>query len=227
MPDEPTTGAMPGAGATPAQAGQPTTTPPATSGATPQAGTTAPAAAAQSATDDAAALGEAGKRILAEARRQAKEAEDRAKAAEAERDALRTATLSDSEKAIDAATKAGEKAATERFEARIRSAEVRAALTAAGISATELDLALNAPEFGKLKVTDAGLDGLAPVVQAFKASHPALFSAPKPAITGSADGGVRSPAGREAQIKAAVDAGDYDTSIALKSRQLREAAAKR
>jgi hypothetical protein len=228
MPDEPTTGATPGAGATPAQAGQPTSSTPAAQGATPPAGTTAPAAATPPAMGEDAALGDAGRRILAEARRQAREAEDRARAAEAERDTLKAATLSESERAIAEATKAGEKAATERFEARIRASEIRAALTAASISASELDLALHAPEFARLKVTDDGLDGLASAVQAFKAGHPALFAPPpRTGVTGSADGGVRPPAGYTAQIAAAEAAGDFRTVLRLQNRQLREAAAKR
>ena len=224
MPDEPTTGAMPGTGATPAQAGQPTTTTPAASGATPAAGTTAPAAATTSATDDPA-LGEAGKRILVEARRQAKDAESRAQAAEAERDALRTATQSEAEKATQAAVKEAEKAITVTFEARIRRSEVRSALTAAGISATEVDLAMAAPEFARLKVTDDGVDGLTEAVTTFKALHPALFVKPTAPI-GDAGGGVRGQSGAPsvaAQIAQAEASGDHRTAIHLKNRQLREA----
>lgn len=219
------TGAMPGAGATPAQDGQqPTTsTPPA--GATPPAGTTAPAAATSSATDDESALGDAGKRILAEARRQAKAAEERAKAAEAERDTLRTATQTETEKAIEAARKDAEKATTERFEARIRRSEVRTALTAVGITASELDLASAAQEFAGLKVTEAGVDGLAEAVASFKTAHPALFAKPAAAI-GDVGGGVRgSSQGKslDAQIAEAEAAGDIRLAIALKNRKLREA----
>lgn len=221
MPDEPTTGATPGTGATPAQAGQPTTTP-AAPGATPPAGTMAPAAAAQSATDDAA-LGEAGKRILAEARRTAKEAEARAVAAEAERDALRTATQTEAEKATAEAVKAARAEVTQAFEARIRRSEVRSALTAAGIVATELDLASLAPEFGRLKVTEDGVDGLTEAVTTFKALHPALFARPAAPVA-DLGGGHRGAAPSEAsQIAAAEATGDYRTSIALKNRRLRAA----
>jgi hypothetical protein len=221
MPDEPTTGATPGAGATPAQAGQPTTTTPAAPGATPAAGTTAPAAAAQSATDDAA-LGDAGKRILAEARRQAKEAETRAQAAEAERDALRTATQSEAEKATADAVKAARAEVTTAFEARIRRSEVRSALTAAGISASEVDLALVAPDFARLKVTEDGVDGLTEAVATFKALHPTLFAKPS-APVGDAGGGVRGKAAStlDQQIAAAEAAGDIRLAIALKNRKLR------
>lgn len=222
MPDEPTTGATPGTGATPAQAGQPTTTTPAAPGATPAAGTTAPAAAAESATDDAA-LGEAGKRIIAEARRQAKEAEARAKAAETERDTLRAATQTEAEKATADAVKAARAEVTQAFEARIRRSEVRTALTAAGIVATELDLASLAPEFGRLKVTDDGVDGLTEAVTTFKALHPTLFARAGAAVA-DLGGGHRGAAPTEAsQIAAAEAAGDYKTSIALKNRRLRTA----
>jgi len=227
MPDEPTTGATPGAGATPAQAGQPTTTPPAAQGATPPAATTAPAAAQSPATDDEAALGDAGKRILAEARRREREAEARAKAAEQERDALREATQTETEKAIAAARKEGEATVRAAFEARIRRSEIRTALTAAGITASELDLASLAPEFAALVVTDDGVDGLAQAVAAFRTAHPTLFAPARPAVVGSADGGARGAASVDTQIKAAQAEGDFRTAIHLKNRQLREAAARK
>lgn len=213
MADDPTTGATPGTSATPAQAGQTTTTP-AASGATPPAGTTAPAAAAPSATDDAA-LGEAGKRILAEARRAAKEAEDRAKAADAEIEKLRAATQTEAEKAISDAVKAARTEVTQAFEARIRRSEVRSALTAAGITATELDLASMAPEFGRLKVTDDGVDGLTEAVTTFKALHPALFGRTGVADLGGGPRGQSAPhsladqiAAQEAALSEALAKGD-------------------
>lgn len=190
MPDEPTTGATPGAGATPAQAGQQTTTPAAT-GATPPAGTTAPAADTPPATGDDASLGDTGKRILAEARRAAKEAEDRAKAAEAERDALKASTQTEAEKALAAAVREAERNTAARYEVRIRQSEVRAALTAAGMSATELDLALAAPEFSRLKVGDQGTEGVTDAVAAFKTAHPGLFTARQAPPVADLGGGVR------------------------------------
>lgn len=190
MADDPTTGAMPGTGATPAQAGQPTTTP-AAPGATPAAGTTAPAADAPPATGDDPSLGDTGKRILAEARRQAKEAEDRAKAAEAERDSLKASTQTEAEKALNAAVKEAEKSTAQRYEARIRASDVRAALTAAGMSATELDLALAAPEFSRLKVGDQGTEGITDAVATFKTAHPGLFAARQAPPVADLGGGVR------------------------------------
>jgi hypothetical protein len=184
------TGAMPGAGAMPAQATSAAGTPP-PMGATPPAGTTAPAAATPPATGDDAALGETGKRILADARRAAKEAEDRARAAEAERDALRTATQSEAEKATAAAVKEAEKAITATYEARIRRSELKSALTAAGIAPTELDLALMAPDFARLKVTEDGVDGLSDAVTLFAKGHPMLFAKQATPPVGDTGGGVR------------------------------------
>lgn len=190
MADEPTTGATPGAGATPAQAGQQTTTPAAT-GATPATGTTAPAADATPATGDDATLGEAGKRILAEARRMAREAEARAKALEEERDALKASTQTEAEKARDAAVKEAERTTAAKYEARIRQSDVRAALTAAGMSASELDLALAAPEFARLKVGDQGTEGVTDAVAAFKTAHPGLFGTRQAPPVADLGGGVR------------------------------------
>lgn len=192
MPDT-TTGATPGPGATPDQADRATTTP-AASGATPQAGTTAPAAAQSTATDDEAALGDAGKRIIAEARRQAREAEARARAHEQELVKLREASQSDTEKALTAARREGADEVRKAFEARIRRSEVRSALTAAGITAAELDLASMAPEFGGLKVTDDGVDGLIEAVTTFKALHPTLFAKPAAPVA-DLGGGPRGQSG--------------------------------
>lgn len=210
---EPTAGAMPGTGATPGQADQTTT--PAAPGATPAAGTTAPAADAPPAMGDDAGLGDTGKRILAEARRAAKEAEDRAKAAEQERDTLRQATLTEAEKATADAVKAARAEVTQAFESRIRRSEIRSALTAAGISPTELDLASMAPEFGRLKVTDDGVDGLAEAVTTFKALHPSLFGRMGVADLGAGPRGQAAPqnladqiAAQEAALSEALSKGD-------------------
>jgi hypothetical protein len=224
-PDDTTTGATPGAGATPAQAGpsEPTTPPPV--GATPGTGTTATAAAEPPATGEEA-LGDAGKRILAEARRAAKDAEDRAKAAEQERDALRAATQTDHEKAIEAARKEASSEAEARWQGHVRRSSVRQALTAAGISHSELDLAANAPEFGALTVSDTGdVEDLAKTVDAFKAHHPALFATTAPAPPGGQ--GVRQAAGAADAAAAALAKGDVRGAISLKNQQLADAATRR
>jgi len=104
-------------------------------------------------------------------------------------DDLELATKSDTEKAIAQAKKDGSAEATAKLAASIRRSEVKAALTAAGLT-TMLDLAVRADEFVDLKVGDDGeVDGLAPAVEAFRKSHADLFkAAPAP---GSADGGAR------------------------------------
>lgn len=190
MPSEDTTtGATPGAGATPAQAGpqQPTNPPP--TGATPPAGTSADPAADPSATDEGA-LGDAGKRILADARRAAKEAETRAKAAETERDALKAQTQTDQEKAIEAARKEAATEAESKWASIARRSQVERTLTAAGISQSELGLAAIAPEFAGLTLTDEGqVEDLDKAVSTFKKSHERLFEAPKQSSPGGAWGG--------------------------------------
>lgn len=168
----------PAAGATPAQ------TPPA-----PPPAPASPAPATPPATGDDA-LGDAGKRALDQERSARKAAEAAAKTAQEELEKLRTASQSDAEKALAAAKKEGATEAQAKADARIRRAEVRGALQAAGISPTELDLAAMATEFAELTVTDAGdVDGLATAVETFRKGHPGLFG--KPAPTGSADGGAR------------------------------------
>ena len=224
MPDEPTTGAMPGAGATPAQAGQPTTTTPAAPGATPPAGTTAPAAATTSATDDAA-LREAGKRILAEARRLAKDAETRAAAAEAERDALRTATQSEAEKATTAAVKEAEARVRDESHQIIRGLRLEVALVAAGLPQAKLPLAMGAPQFAALKVTsDGSVNGLGDAVSDFVKAYPELFAKPSAPVA-DLGGGVRGQSGStiDTQLAEARQKGDHLRVIAL---ELQKQAAK-
>lgn len=170
---------------------------PAVGGATPpptpaQPAATPPSAAPSSATDDDQQLGDAGKRALEDERRARREAENRAKAAERERDDLKAAGLTESEKAIADAKKAGAAEVTERFHAQIRRAEVRAALTSAGISASVLDLATKADEFAALKVTEDGeVSGLDAAVEAFKRARSDLFTAKAPARPGDSGLGPR------------------------------------
>lgn len=164
-----------------------------------------------SATDDAAALGEPGKRALDAmklerdtARRDAKAHKDRA-------DALEASTKSDTDKAIDAAKKEGNLEATTKLAASIRRAEVKAALTAAGINGAVLDLAVRAPEFDGLKVDDDGeVEGLEAAVKAFKDTRKDLFG--KPATPGTADGGTRGGAAvtKEQVIAWSKDPGEYE-----------------
>lgn len=124
-----------------------------------------------------------------EAKRQLQEAIARAEAAERERDELKSATQTEAEKAVAEAEKRGFTAAETEYQAHIRHSEVRRALTEAGCLKDELDLAARAPEFEKLEVKARDVKGVAEAVERFKASHPALFAAKRPA--GSPDGGRR------------------------------------
>lgn len=84
---------------------------------------------------------------------------------------------------------------------RIRGSEVRAALTAAGISPAVLDLAIKADEFAKLKVTEDGdVEGLDGAVKAFKGARADLFTkapTPKPGDAGLGPRGTAPQAGTD------------------------------
>ena len=154
------------------------------------AGATTDSSATDTSATDEAQLGEGGKRAIAAERAKVKAAEDRAKAAEKERDDLKLATASDSEKAIAAAKKAGADEVLTRVHAQVRRSEVKAALSAAGINASVLDLAAKADEFAALKVDDEGeVEGLADAIKDFKKARADLFT--KPGSSGTADGGTR------------------------------------
>lgn len=175
------------AGATPAAEGA---TPPQSEPVTPPAAAPAPAAVEPAAkVDDSAELGEAGKRAI-------KAERDRAKAAESERDALKTrvdelenATRSDQEKAVADARKDAETVERTKWTDTIRNLRVEGALRDAGC--TDPAIASKGSEFGRLKVADSGdVEGLTEAIEAFKAAHPTLFPSGRP--QGDFGGGARS-----------------------------------
>ena len=183
MPDTQSAGATPAAdGATPSQKpAQPAT------GTQPEQ-TQQPAMGA----DDQ--LGDAGKRAIAEERAAKKAAEKERDQLRSRIDELENATRSDTEKAVAQARKEGAAEVEQRYQARIRSSEVKVALAAAGMA--DPDPVLGASEFAALKVTDAGVEGLTEAVEEFKTAHPSLFTPSRP--MGSADGGARgTPAGAD------------------------------
>lgn len=188
MSDDATaTGATPGSDATSEQAGDETKTPP--TGATP------PATADPPATGDEA-LGEAGKAILRDARRAAREAESRAEAAQAELQQLREASQSDQEKVRTQAVREAVSAERARWQGRAREAEVRGALRGAGIASEKLlSLAVAAPELRDLKVDPetGAVEGVAEAISAFRKDSPELFRSPdRPGGPwGGAEGGSR------------------------------------
>lgn len=174
---EPTTtatGATPGAGATPAQAEGNG----AAAGATPAATAAKDAAtAAQPATGEEA-LGEAGKAVLAQARREAREAKESAATLQRQLEELQAGSQTEHERAV--ATAAREAASSERtkWQSRIREAEVRGALRGAGITNEKLlGLAVAAPEFRDLKVDNetGAVDGVSEAIEKFKADYPEAF----------------------------------------------------
>jgi hypothetical protein len=185
------------AGATPAAGGA---TPPQTPA---QPAPATPAAATTSATGDDDGLGDAGKRALRAER-------DRASAAERERDDLKrrfeeleNSSKSEHEKALAQAKRDGATEVAERYQAAIRRSEVRAALTAAGVPATLIDLASRADGFAALKVSDQGeVQGLDEALEAFRKATPDLFAKapatpPRPADFGGGPRGTPATGGRD------------------------------
>jgi hypothetical protein len=135
-------------------------------------------------------IGDAGKRALDVMKAERNAAVAQSKADKKALEEHLSATQSDSEKAIAQAKKDGAAEVTAKWSAQVRRSEVRAALTGAGINVSVLDLAVNAAEFGTLKVTEDGeVEGLSQAVAAFKTARADLFkTAPVP---GTADGGAR------------------------------------
>lgn len=177
MPGEQTTGTA--AGATP---GSSATQEQAVGGSASTDATSAAASTADQPATGEEALGDKGNKVLSEARKAAKDAEKRATAAEEELAKLREETASDSEKALNQARR---DAAAERdafWHSRIREAEVRGALRGAGITNEKfLALAVAAPEFRELKVTDAGsVEGVGPAIEGFKTDYPEAFAPKEP-----------------------------------------------
>jgi hypothetical protein len=94
-----------------------------------------------------------------------------------ELDELKGQNRTESEKALEAAKKAGASEADGRWSGLIRKAEVRTALMGAGIQPSVLDLAVGASEFAGLKVNDKGeVEGLEAAVDAFKKARTDLFT---------------------------------------------------
>jgi len=204
---EPTTpvGATPAAGgATPPQ------TPPAASAPapTPQAQPAAIPASDPSAPDDTLGLGDAGKRALDAMKAERNAALAASKAAERELEQLRTASLSENEKAIAAARKAGADEVTERLHARVRRAEVKLALGRAGAMPSLIEDLANAAEFSGLVVDDTDqVTGLDDALKAHRSRVPDAYRTPTTPGPGSVDGGPRAPgAPRATDLASAVAA---------------------
>jgi hypothetical protein len=131
-----------------------------------------------------------------------------AKAAERELEQLKAASLSESEKAIAAARKAGADEVTERLHARVRRAETKLALARAGAVPSLIEDLANAAEFAALVVDDGDqVTGLDDALKAHKARVPDAYRTPVAPGPGSVDGGPRAPgAPRPTDLASAVAA---------------------
>jgi hypothetical protein len=200
------------AGATPAAGGAtPPQTPPAANAPvvpTPQVQSAAIPAPDPSAPDDTLGLGDAGKRALDAMKAERNAALAASKAAERELEQLRTASLSENEKAIATARKAGADEVTERLHARVRRAEVKLALGRAGAMPSLIEDLANAAEFAALVVDDTDqVTGLDDALKAHRSRVPDAYRTPTTPGPGSVDGGPRAPgAPRATDLASAVAA---------------------
>jgi hypothetical protein len=147
-----------------------------------------------SAPDDALGLGDAGKRALDAMKAERNAAIAASKAAERELEQLRTASLSESEKAIAAARKAGADEVTERLHARVRRAETKLGLARAGAVPSLIEDLANAAEFAALTVDDTDqVTGLDDALKAHRSRVPDAYRTATTPGPGTVDGGPRAP----------------------------------
>lgn len=146
-------------------------------------------AATDTADDD---LGDKGSKALDAFKSRARAAEREAKAAKAELDALKTQSMSDQEKAVQAARAEGEQAALGTATKRLVNSEVR--IAAAGKFSDPAD-AVRLIDFDDIKVGDDGepdTKQIARLVDALLKEKPYLAAGPQPG--GSFDQGARTTA---------------------------------
>jgi hypothetical protein len=130
------------------------------------------------------------------------------RAGERELEQLKTANLTESEKAIAAALKAGADEVTERLHARVRRAETKLALARAGALPSLIEDLAGATEFAALRVDDTDqVTGLDEALKAHRSRVPDAYRAPVTPGPGSVDGGPRAPgAPRATDLASAVTA---------------------
>lgn len=174
----------------------------------------AESAEGNSATETPEGLGDAGKQAIDRMKAERDAARKESKARERELERLKTASLSDQERAVTEAKAAGAQEATLAAGKRVARAEIRAAATAAGFDASDLLDDLDLSRF-------VGEDGepdekaIADRVKRWAAMAP---KSNRP--SGSADQGVRTTATPGEAIAAAEAKGDWRAAGALKAQQL-------
>jgi hypothetical protein len=151
--------------------------------------------------DGAADLGDKGKQALDRMKAKLKAERDRRKAAETERDQLKTSKAGGDDKDADRIRSEAEKAATAKANARIVRSEVRAA--AAGKLADPKD-ALKFLDLGQFEVDADGQvdeDEIADAIEQLVKDKPYLGVAGKPQrFQGTGDGGARKGSGGVKQL---------------------------
>lgn len=140
-------------------------------------------------------LGDAGQRALQAERAKAKDAARQLKAATAELEKLRAASLSDQEKAVAEAKTAGQAEAARANAPRLVRAELRAAAAESGLAKQALDGFLDYADLSKFVGDDGEPDSAA------------IAAAVKRLGGGQAtdfDGGARTPAGKPADMNSLI-----------------------
>lgn len=132
----------------------------------------------------------------------------------AEIDALKTAAMTENEKALAEAEKRGAAAASETFGRQLAAAKFEAAASRAGLDLGDAAVLIDVARFVNAK-GEIDAPGMENAVQA-------LARALKPTVTGPSGGdmtgGGEPSRDMEAQIQDAYKRGDYATAIALKRR---------
>lgn len=139
----------------------------------------------QQSTDGADDLGDAGKRALQEVRREAREAKARLKAATAELEKVRAASMTEQEKAVAQAKTAGATEAARAAAPRLVRAELRASAAEAGLTKDALAGFLEYADLSRFVGDDGEVDdrAISAAIKKLGGGKPADF-----------DGGARTPA---------------------------------
>jgi hypothetical protein len=141
-------------------------------------------------------LGEAGKKAIAAERKAAKEAQDALKAAQDELEALRATTLTDQEKALNAAKREAAAEVSAKYDSKLIRADLRGRLKAAGMANDALvELALKSDAFAGVKLDEEGrvIDG-DKLIEALKKETPELFATPAGPGNGTVTAGAQTGA---------------------------------
>lgn len=168
-------------------------------------------------------LGGAGKKAIAAERKARADAEKRAREAEAERDELRKATLSDTEKAIEEARTSARAEALGEANARIIRSEVRAAAARKLNDPADATAMLDLTQFSVNEDGTVDEVAIADAIDQLIESKPYLAASDARPAPGDPDAGARRPVqpkDLQTHIREAEVSGDFGLAGRLKASQL-------